>query len=97
MPACCGSPVVHVPAPSAFAAPAGLWLAVAFHAGDAGSSTGSAASISATVHAVFRLPAAARTLATSAGAMSDPVLPKLLRTYDVTAAIQSSVFDPIGT
>ena len=53
-------------------------------------SFGNDASSSVTVHGVRRDEVAARTRATSAVLTNPPEFPKLLRTYDVTAATQSS-------
>ena len=61
-----------------------------------GISVGSDASSSGTVQLLFLVMVAARTAATSAGVMSAALLPKLLRTYDATSAIHSSLFEPIG-
>src|SRR6187549_640267 len=96
MPDCCGEPVVH---PWKFRPPLAvgeLWLAVTFQLACCTSGTGRDASSSTWVHGAFRSPVA-RTRATSAGVTIEPVLPKLLRTYDAAAATHSSLFVPIGT
>ena len=87
MPGSCGMPVVHAASVRPFAARSALWLAVAFHVASDGSSRGSDASSSGNVHIALRPAVAARTRATSAGAMNDAVLPKSLRMYDATLAI----------
>ena len=96
MPACAGVPVFHPTSVRPRGELSFAWLAVVFQVAWVWMSTGSNESISSTVQLVFRAAVAARTRATSAGVMNDAVLPKLLRTYDPTDAIQSSFCVPIG-
>src|SRR5262245_41129862 len=97
IPAACGAWLLHDASESAPAAPAGLWLAVSFHVGSGSSTFGSEASSSATDHGVLRDVVAERTRFTSAALTSPLVLPKLVRTYEATAATQSSGLLSIGT
>jgi hypothetical protein len=73
-----------------------LWLAVAFHVGCGCSGCGIDAISESRLQSALREEVAARTRATSAGATTGLLFPKLLRTYDATAAIHSSRFVPIG-
>src|SRR5690242_10661338 len=96
MPGCCGTPELQPTNVRPAAALSLLWLADTVHVVGCGTATGNVASRSPGVHIVLRLAVAARTRATSLVEMKPPRLPKLLRTYDPTAAIQASVCWPIG-
>jgi hypothetical protein len=60
------------------------------------SAEGIDAASSGSVQRAERPAEAVRTRATSAGVMNPPLLPKLLRTNEPTAAIHSSFWLPIG-
>ncbi len=78
-------------------ATAGLWLAVAFHEGSRTIGRGSEDSSSGIAQGAFLDADAARTRATSAGAIEAARLPNELRTYEAIDATHSSLFWPIGT
>ena len=80
IPGFCGSPDVHGWMVKPLGATAGLWLAVAFHEDSRTIGRGSEASRSRIAQGAFREADAARTRATSPGAMVLARLPNELRT-----------------
>src|SRR5215212_4874541 len=71
-------------------AAAALWLADTFHVASGTRTFGNVPCSSATVQGALRVPAAARTRRTSAALTRPALLPKLVRTYELTAATHSS-------